>query len=197
MKKILFLVLISLIMVLPSGNANVKGINHSTQITYQDLYQEILDNDIRFPEIVFAQAVLETGHFTSELFLTGNNLFGMKVPKKRKTYSLSNMKNGYAVFEDWTYSVKDYLLWQDYVLKNKKISSDKEYLKLLNRIYAKNKNYSKLLKSVVSRFQYLFNSEAEVAHSVEHDLAKVGVASSSLVFRSISPSSSAGRATDL
>ena len=38
---------------------------------------------------------------------------------------------------------------------------------------------------------------AEVAHSVEHDLAKVGVASSSLVFRSISPSSSAGRATDL
>ncbi len=39
--------------------------------------------------------------------------------------------------------------------------------------------------------------EAEVAHLVEHDLAKVGVASSSLVFRSKSPSSSAGRATDL
>ena len=36
---------------------------------------------------------------------------------------------------------------------------------------------------------------AEVAHSVEHNLAKVGVASSSLVFRSIkSESSSFGRA---
>ena len=34
---------------------------------------------------------------------------------------------------------------------------------------------------------------AEVAHSVEHNLAKVGVASSSLVFRSISFLSSAGQ----
>ncbi len=39
------------------------------------------------------------------------------------------------------------------------------------------------------------NSQAEIAQLVEHDLAKVGVASSSLVFRSkLSGNSSVGRA---
>ena len=36
------------------------------------------------------------------------------------------------------------------------------------------------------------NSQAEIAQLVEHDLAKVGVASSSLVFRSTSSRSSSG-----
>ena len=49
--------------------------------------------------------------------------------------------------------------------------------------------YKKVPKKVC-RFRkkmYLCNPNAEIAQLVEHDLAKVGVASSSLVFRSKSP----------
>ena len=112
---------------------------------------------IKFPDVVFAQAVLETGHFTSKLFRDSNNLFGMKVPSKRETLSVGKIKGGYAVFENWEKSVNDYLLWQDYILRNKNINSQKEYLKLIDRIYAENEKYVLLLHRIMSKHQHIFN----------------------------------------
>ncbi len=155
MKNIYLIVVFFLFSLLPNGKVESQ-VNLNTQVTYENLYREIISNEIKFPEIVFAQAVLETGHFNSELFLTANNLFGMKVPKKRKTLSVGKEKRGFAVFEDWTVSVKDYLLWQEYVLKNKKIENSSEYLKLLDRTYAKNKLYSKSLLKIMNNFRYIF-----------------------------------------
>ena len=56
------------------------------------LYTEILKSDIIYPDIVFAQAILETGEFTSEIFHLNRNLFGMKFPRIRKTTSLGKSK---------------------------------------------------------------------------------------------------------
>ena len=197
MKKLFLFLSVLLFVVFSLNGTNNPMTERTTQVTYEELYKEILNNKIMFPEIVFAQAVLESGHFSSELYHTANNLFGMKMPKRRPTLSIMEEQRGFAVYEDWTYSVKDYGLWQDYVLRHKKSITEKHYFNLLDRTYAKNKNYSKILRKIINNFSYIFEKEAEVAHSVEHDLAKVGVASSSLVFRSTSPSSSAGRATDL
>ena len=197
MKKLYLFLCLFPLMVLPINGAKKTIVEHTTQVTYEELYEEILRNDIIFPEIVFAQAVLESGHFGSELYHTAYNLFGMKMPRRRPTVAIMEEKRGFAVYEDWSFSVRDYALWQEYVLRNRKNITEKQYLNLLDRTYAKNKSYSKLLLKIISNFKYIFYKEAEVAHLVEHDLAKVGVASSSLVFRSISPSSSAGRATDL
>jgi uncharacterized FlgJ-related protein len=157
MKKVCLIFALFFVSFLPNGGLESQVITN-TQVTYENLYQEITSMGIKFPEIVFAQAVLETGHFNSELFHTANNLFGMKVPKKRKTLSISEEKRGFAVFEDWTFSVKDYLLWQEYVMRNKKIENSSQYLKLLDKIYAKNKNYSKSLLKIMGNFNYIFKN---------------------------------------
>lgn len=127
------------------------------QITYEKLYEQILQSGIKFPEVVFAQAVLETGHFTSKLFRDANNLFGMKVPKKRETLAIGKRNGGYAVFESWESSVSDYYLWQEYFLRNKTISSQKEYFSLLNRVYSTNKKYVVSLKKIILKNQHIFN----------------------------------------
>lgn len=127
------------------------------QITHEKLYEEILNSGIKFPEVVFAQAVLETGHFKSKLFKEANNLFGMKVPKKRGTLAIGKKKGGYAVFESWISSVNDYQLWQGYVLRNKTITTQKEYLSLLDRIYSTNGKYVVSLKKIINRSQHIFN----------------------------------------
>ena len=44
-----------------------------------------LEMNVKSPEIVYRQAILETGWFGSKSFVKYNNLFGMRQPKIRKT----------------------------------------------------------------------------------------------------------------
>ena len=92
---------------------------------------------VKHPQIVYAQAVLETGHFKSDLCLNGNNLFGLYNSKKHR----------YHTFDHWTESVVAYL---DYVQYRYKPPND--YYKFLSDIgYAKDPNYISKLKGIVNR----------------------------------------------
>lgn len=93
--------------------------------------------EVKHPQIVYAQAVLETGHFKSDLCLNGNNLFGLYNSKKHR----------YHTFDHWTESVVAYL---DYVQYRYKPPND--YYKFLSNIgYAEDPNYINKLKGIVSR----------------------------------------------
>ena len=65
-------------------------------------------------EMVFAQAAHETGNFTSPLYFSNNNCFGMKMPKIRPT-TANKEQFGYAHYNTLEDSVKDYILWQKFV----------------------------------------------------------------------------------
>lgn len=67
-----------------------------------------------FAKLVTAQAMHETGYFTSPVFESNNNYFGMRQPVKRETVSLG-AKGGYASFESLKDSVVDYIYWTQYV----------------------------------------------------------------------------------
>jgi flagellum-specific peptidoglycan hydrolase FlgJ len=121
------------------------------------LYEQITEKNIKFPEIVFAQAVLESGHFKAPIFTIKNNLFGMKVPKKRETTAINKGKKGYAKYHSWDSSVDDYLLWQEFTLKNKNQLTKNQYLSLLGKIYAKDKNYVSSLKRVMSKHKKILD----------------------------------------
>ena len=47
------------------------------ELTIPNLYAEIIRNGIRHPKIVLAQAILETGWFTSPVCRNKHNLFGL------------------------------------------------------------------------------------------------------------------------
>ena len=123
-------------------------------INYINLYKAIVSIGIKFPDIVFAQAVLESGSFRSNLAKINNNIFGMKHPKVRETTAIGKGKSGYAKYETWVKSVEDYSYWQNFMIKDKEISR-KEYLTLLGRIYATDKNYVSRLNRKIKEYQHI------------------------------------------
>ena len=87
-------------------------------------------------DIVYAQAVLETGHFKSKVCLKYNNLFGLYNSKEKR----------YCKFKHWTESVVAYKEWIQ-----KKYQPPNNYYAFLEEInYANDKEYISTLKSIVN-----------------------------------------------
>jgi len=118
----------------------------------EDLLKKCLEYEgIKYKDIVILQSRLETGNYSSDIFLNGNNLFGMKYPSRRPTVAAGIYKE-HAKYTHWSDSVIDYALWQEYYQsRGYKIGSgdDNEfYLVFLKSIpYAADPRYiSKLVK---------------------------------------------------
>jgi flagellum-specific peptidoglycan hydrolase FlgJ len=114
------------------------------------VYQEILNLDIKFPDIVLAQAVLESGNFSSKVAKQNNNLFGMKMPKVRETTAVGQ-RYGYARYYNWKDSVKDYKLWQEALLKKYPNMTRGQYKTYINRIYSTGKNYISKINLIIQK----------------------------------------------
>lgn len=113
---------------------------------------------IQYPKVVLLQAQLETGFYTSDVFLNGHNCFGMKHPKCRQTIATGTYQ-GHSQYNDWIDSVIDYKIWQTWFLSlgyriNAK-EDDAFYLMFLHYVkYAEDPNYiSKLIK--LSTYKYV------------------------------------------
>lgn len=109
------------------------------------IYNLILDYGFRFPDIVFAQAVLESGWFESNITRRNNNIFGMKVPKKRETLGIPTPYNDYNFYYTIEDCVMDRMIYENLYLEN--IEKEEYYSKLAS-FYASDKNYINKLKSI-------------------------------------------------
>lgn len=89
---------------------------------------------IQFPEIVYAQALLETGHFKSKLCTQYNNLFGLYNSRTRSYYR----------FDNWWDSV---IAYRDKVQYKYKGNTD-YYTFLVNLPYATDPNYIRKIKQL-------------------------------------------------
>lgn len=96
---------------------------------------------IQHPDIVFIQAQIESAHFKSNIFRENNNLFGMKMAKKRKTVAIG-VNRGHAKYSSWQASVLDYKLMQKRYAHNKSRNQYFVYLKH----YAEDANYINKIK---------------------------------------------------
>ena len=95
---------------------------------------------LKHKDIVYAQAVLETGHFKSKVCLKYNNLFGLYNSKEKRYYK----------FNHWTESVVAYKEWIQ-----KKYQPPNNYYAFLEEInYAEGKSYTRLLKEIVKNRKY-------------------------------------------
>lgn len=89
--------------------------------------------DIKYPKIVTAQAILESGNFKSELFKKYNNPFGLYNSKAKD----------YFKFEHWTDAVVAY----KNMIQNRYKEGD--YYMFLERIrYAEDPNYINKVKAI-------------------------------------------------
>lgn len=96
----------------------------------KNLEKELIKHNIKHPQIVLAQAKLESGNYTSDVYKKTNNLFGLR------------KGNRYRKFGHWTESVKAYknLIQSRYnggnylaFLSNIGYASDAEYISKLKQ----------------------------------------------------------------
>lgn len=113
------------------------------------LVEELKRLNIRFPHIVLAQSMLETGHFESNVFRANNNLFGMKQARQRCTTARGTNLN-HAYYDNWKESVMDYALFQSAYLRD--LKTEAQYFSYLDRNYAEAKNYDQAVKNVINKY---------------------------------------------
>lgn len=121
-----------------------------TDLTPENLRSFIKTLNLQHPDIVYAQAMLESGNLTSSLVKTNSNLFGMKVPSSRAKVSVKN-KSNYSYFEKttlegWQMCVIDYALWQS---RYANYRSKDDYFNYLSRNYAEDPSYVDKLKKII------------------------------------------------
>ena len=96
-------------------------------------------------EIAYQQAVLETGWFEHIRCTKYNNYFGMKKAKVREHCQAGEWSN-HATYDHWTYSVDDYVLWQEYWSQ---YYDQTDYYKFLGDVgYATASRYVQVLKQI-------------------------------------------------
>lgn len=86
-----------------------------------------------FAEIVVSQSAHETGGWSSAVFRSNNNGFGMRYPRIRQTTAVGE-KGGYSVYETVADSFKDIVFYLKYVRIPKaaeaSVSTYSEFLKM-------------------------------------------------------------------
>lgn len=122
------------------------------------LVEELKRLNIRFPHIVLAQAMIESGHFQSNIFMANNNLFGMKQARQRCTTAKGTNLN-HAYYDNWKESVMDYALFQSAYLR--KLKTEAQYLEYLDRNYAEAQDYDSAVKRMIEAhdLEELFNDD--------------------------------------
>ena len=103
------------------------------ELTIENLYAALKKHGIKYPKIVLAQAILETGHFRSRVCNEYNNLFGLRHSK------------GYYSFNHWEESVIAYRDKVQYKHRN-----GEDYYAFLKRIgYSTSRDYVRKVRELV------------------------------------------------
>ena len=104
------------------------------------LYEACVMTDVLFPEVVVAQAVLESGHFKSKAYREKNNFLGI-------------VKAGhYQEFDHWMDCLKRYQEVIESKYRGSELSVN-EYLEFLDRIgYAEDSSYIDKIRILTSKY---------------------------------------------
>jgi flagellum-specific peptidoglycan hydrolase FlgJ len=154
MKKLILLVLLVTTMFASARTPNQR-----------EVYEELVRLDVKFPDIVLAQTILESGNFSSKVAKQNNNLFGMRMPKVRETTAIGQ-RYGYARYYNWKDSVKDYKLWQEALLKKYPNMTRGQYKSYINRIYSTGKNYISKINLIIQKNKNKYEEDSTYASNL-------------------------------
>lgn len=121
------------------------------QITPIKVYNELVKQGVKCPEIVLRQSILETGWYgCTGCSLDVNNLFGLTY------YDKQAQKRRYQSFENWTESVAKYKKWQDKYYKGG------DYYDFLECVYKNKKGECKRYATSPTYISKLKNIKVDV-----------------------------------
>jgi hypothetical protein len=105
----------------------------SPELTIPNLVKEIKRNGILYPDIVLAQAILETGWFRSVVCREKNNLFGLTNPRTGQYYEFDHWTESVTAYKtkvQYKYRGGDYLTW----LRDLPYAESATYIRALTRL---------------------------------------------------------------
>lgn len=103
------------------------------ELTIPNLLAEIKKNEIKYPKIVLAQAILETGWFKSSVCRNKHNLFGLTNPRTKTYYEFNHWTESvkaYYTKVQYRYKGGNYLLW----LRDIGYAEDKGYIRAIIKV---------------------------------------------------------------
>ena len=103
------------------------------ELTIPNLLAEIKKNNIKYPKIVLAQAILETGWFKSSVCRNKHNLFGLTNPRTKTYYEFNHWTESVKAYYDkvqYRYKGGNYLLW----LRDIGYAEDRGYIRAIIRV---------------------------------------------------------------
>ena len=103
------------------------------ELTIPNLLEEIRQNGIKYPKIVLAQAILETGWFKAPVCRNKHNLFGLTNPRTGEYYEFTHWTESVTAYYtkvQYRYKSGNYLLW----LKNIGYAEDPGYIRAVIRV---------------------------------------------------------------
>ena len=138
-----------------------------SSFTRRNFYEYLKKINIKFPELVFAQAIKESG-FKSYLWENNNNPFGMKDANKRPNMQ-NGTQDGYGYYDTWKDAALDYAFYQCYVGLSR-LRTQEEYLECLKRMnyydteHPANATYLTDLKTIADNIEdYFIDDEVVVS----------------------------------
>lgn len=103
------------------------------ELTIPNLLAEIKRNNIKYPKIALAQAILETGWFKSSVCRNKHNLFGLTNPSTGQYYEFNHWTESvkaYYTKVQYRYKGGNYLLW----LRDIGYAEDKGYIRAIIKV---------------------------------------------------------------
>jgi len=124
--------------------------NERNKFSQEKFVDELKRLNIKYPHIVMAQSIVETGHWKSGIFKENHNLFGMKQANIRINTAKGTNRN-HAYYDNWQESLYDYAFYQCRYMSN--IRSEEDYFLALDASYAEaGGNYSIALKKAIKDY---------------------------------------------
>lgn len=130
-------------------NSKVDSIiNNNSNINYSYTHTPTFENkspeegidealayyDIKHPTIVKAQAILETAHFSSDLCVKNNNLFGLYDSKNKRYYSYNHWWESIIAYKKTIQKRYENSRYYYMFLEDIEYAEDKEYINKLKEI---------------------------------------------------------------
>jgi hypothetical protein len=105
--------------------------SENNSFSRKNFYEYLKKINIKFPELVFAQAIKESG-FKSTIWKNNHNPFGMKEANKRPNKQ-NGVQHGHAFYDTWKDACIDYAFYQSYIGLSK-VKTENDYLQFLKEM---------------------------------------------------------------
>lgn len=119
-----------------------------TELNCFNIYAWCLELGIKFPEVVIAQARIESNNFKSGICKRHNNILGLHKAHKRKT-TATDKGNIAADYLTWIDCLRDYKLRNDYFHGDTCQTVNSFLLFLRKSHYCKTSGYIKVIKKML------------------------------------------------